>query len=92
MALMGPDVINAMREAVAEIRMLRQSYALMEARLRGIDDALQLLNATPPTRGGAYAGQDAAWALEREIEKLDKQLAEEAQGDTAGQEATGLPQ
>jgi hypothetical protein len=70
------ELINALRDAATEIRSLRRSNELMRARLQGIDDALQLMNATPPTRHGEGAAPDIAWALDRHVEQLEEQDAE----------------
>jgi len=73
------ETIHALRSAATEIRFLRRSNELMAARLRGFDDALQLLNATPPTERGECAAIDAAYHAEREAEVLEKRLNAESQ-------------
>jgi hypothetical protein len=58
-------VKNVLAQAREEIRTLRKENEIMRARWEGVDIAMQLLYATPPTKGGVAMGEDIAWKIDQ---------------------------
>lgn len=70
---MDRELENLLLQSKHEITNLRKENEVMRARLEGIDIAMQLLYAAPPTKGGVGMGEDLAWKIDKYItEKKDK--------------------
>jgi hypothetical protein len=54
-----------MSQASADIKQLRRENEIMRARWEGVDIAMQLLYATPPTPKSIGISEDIAWKIDK---------------------------
>lgn len=70
---MDRELENLLLQTKYEIVQLRKENEIMKARWEGIDIAMQLLYATPPTKSGVNMSEDIAYKIDRYItDKKDK--------------------
>lgn len=64
---MDNETKSVLLQAKREILSLRQSNNIMDAKLDGINIAMQLLNATPQQYNSIGMGEDVAWRIDELI-------------------------
>lgn len=71
---MQNNEIELMRDAMHEIRVLRQQNTILAAKVEVFDSMMCLLHATPATRNQG-ASIDVAWQLQKAIEAAEAEAA-----------------
>jgi hypothetical protein len=66
-----------MQLAIEQLRELRRANDLLSVRVDTMLMMREFLFADPPRQGGMISGEDAAWLLQRELDVLHKQEAEQ---------------
>lgn len=61
---------HLLRQAAHEIRQLRRTNEVLQAKVDTMDTLAAFLFATPPSRGVGMS-EDIAWQLDRLVEKLN---------------------
>ena len=69
------DQERAMRLAIDRLRDARRANDILQARVDTLDLLSAFLFATPPQRGSQGMGEDAAWLLQRELDRMEKEKA-----------------
>lgn len=60
--------------AAVELRQLRKERDLLAARVETLDLLAAFLFAKPPQQSGVGMGEDVAWAIDRELERLKESV------------------